>query len=151
FIVWLPGICVKSKRGQALGRRRAAAIAPGDPPQFALDGAGAAEQTPVERFEIVARGIEHETARHPDGDADGAAVELDCETLAQHDLKFSNARRRAAADAGEGGVEARLLRNRMRSRGLASVAHWEGPGLAPAGMRRPGALGSCRAAARMNF
>jgi hypothetical protein len=49
--------------------------------QLTLDGARAAEQASVQLIEIVVAGIEHETARNPHGDAGGAVVELDCETL----------------------------------------------------------------------
>src|SRR5690242_784939 len=66
--------------------------------ELALHRADAAEQTAVEGVEIVAGRKEHEAAGHPDGDADRAAVELDCEALAWH-LNFSNARRRASAGA----------------------------------------------------
>lgn len=44
--------------------------------------AGARKQPPFELVEFAVRRIEHETARNADGDADDAAVELDCKTLA---------------------------------------------------------------------
>jgi hypothetical protein len=55
-----------------------------DPPQLSLDGAGATEQSPVHLAEIIIRGIEDEAAGHPNGDPDGAPVELDRETLDWH-------------------------------------------------------------------
>jgi hypothetical protein len=57
----------------------------GDLPQLALERANATEQAPVDFSEIVTGRVEHEAARDPDCDADGTAVELDCETLCTHE------------------------------------------------------------------
>src|SRR5689334_7171341 len=65
--------------------------------QLALDGAGAAEQPPVHLIEAVVRSVEHEAARHADGDADRAPVELDCETLIEHLDSVSREQRQARA------------------------------------------------------
>src|SRR6476661_6982745 len=71
----------KGKRGR---RRMAAVRLPGDLLQLALDGARPAEQPPVDWFEPGIGCVEHEPARHADGDADRAAVEFDCKTLVNH-------------------------------------------------------------------
>jgi hypothetical protein len=67
-----------------MAERPAAAAGLRVPLQLALERAGAGEQPAVERLEPVAGREEHEAAGHADGDADRAAVELDCETLAWH-------------------------------------------------------------------
>jgi hypothetical protein len=40
---------------------------------------------PVDGFEAIVRGVEDEPARDSHGDPDGAPIELDCETLRNHD------------------------------------------------------------------
>jgi hypothetical protein len=40
---------------------------------------------PVDFLEPIVGGVKNEPARDPNGDADGAPVELDCETLRNHD------------------------------------------------------------------
>jgi hypothetical protein len=52
--------------------------------QLSFEGARTGEQPSIELGEIVVRAKEHESARHTNGNADRAAVELDCETLAWH-------------------------------------------------------------------
>jgi len=52
--------------------------------QLALERPRAAEQPAIERIERVARREEHEPAGHANRDADGAAVELDQESLVRH-------------------------------------------------------------------
>jgi hypothetical protein len=51
------------------------------PLELAFDGAGAADQPAVELVEILARGKEHEAARHAHCDADGSPVEFDRKSL----------------------------------------------------------------------
>src|SRR5579884_1351820 len=67
--------------------------------QLTLDGPGAAEQPPVHLAEPIVGGEEHESARHPDGDADRAPVELDGETLIDHDDSTPGGRAQARANA----------------------------------------------------
>jgi hypothetical protein len=52
--------------------------------QFAFERAGAGEEAAVEAVELIGGCEEHESAGYADGDADRAAVELDCETLVWH-------------------------------------------------------------------
>lgn len=52
--------------------------------QFALDRPRPREQSPVELVEDVARRKEHETTGDTNGNADRAAVELDCKALTGH-------------------------------------------------------------------
>jgi hypothetical protein len=52
--------------------------------QLPLDCAGAAEQTSVHFFEAIVRCVEHEATRHANGNADGAPIEFDRETLIGH-------------------------------------------------------------------
>lgn len=53
------------------------ALPPGNPPQLALDRAGAREQAAIHSIEMVIGRVEHEAARNSDRDADGATIELD--------------------------------------------------------------------------
>src|SRR4051794_17736494 len=52
--------------------------------QLALDRARSAEQPSVHLIEALVGCVEHESARHADGNADGAPIELDRETLIGH-------------------------------------------------------------------
>lgn len=63
---------------------RGASATARDSSQLALKRSGARKEAAVELVEIAARRKEHKAAGDADGDADGAAVELDCETLAWH-------------------------------------------------------------------
>src|SRR6478672_3511197 len=97
--------------------------APRDSLQLALDGAGAAEQPSVHRVEAIVGGVEHEAAGHADGDADRAAVELDCKTLGNHlnsapDGPAEHARMRPPAGRSVDWV-------RDCTRFDARAAHWE--------------------------
>jgi len=72
---------VRSGRLEASHPRR---FAKSDPGQLPLDRPGAAEHASVHLPETVVGGVEHEAAGDADGDADRAAVELDCKSLGDH-------------------------------------------------------------------
>src|SRR3954466_12858916 len=65
-------------------RRRLPTPAPRDPIQLPLDGAGARKHPPVHLIESAVRRVEHQSAGRAYGNADGAPVEFDCETLRNH-------------------------------------------------------------------
>ena len=94
--------------------------------QLALERPRPREEPAVERVEAIARREEHETAGHADGNADGAALELDCKTLAWH-LKSPM---RAAASPEPRLRSVWLLFQWMRFDNLKRCS-FGGPGLAP--------------------
>src|SRR5690349_18235245 len=134
----------RSGREGELSARDMAAPSAGLLFQRTLDRAGAAEQLPVHRVEPVVGCVEHESARHADGNADRAPVELDGKTLGNHLdswLPAGGARVRACAAAQ---AAARLLDEEVAHGRSDARFSGEAPGAGCAG-----ALESCRAALGM--
>jgi hypothetical protein len=61
-------------------------LALGDLLELALDLAGSGERPAIHLFEGLVGRIEDETARQPNGDADGAALQFDCKSLHAHSI-----------------------------------------------------------------
>jgi hypothetical protein len=61
-------------------------LAPGDLLELALDLAGSRERSAIHLFERLVRSIEDETARQPNGNADGPAFQFDCKSLHAHSI-----------------------------------------------------------------
>jgi hypothetical protein len=59
-------------------------LPPCDPLELALDRAGSGKQAAVHLIEFVAGRVKHEAAWNAHCDPDGAAIELDRETLCNH-------------------------------------------------------------------
>lgn len=54
--------------------------------ELALNLSGSRESPAVHLFEGFVRRVEDETARQPDGDADGPAFQFDCKSLHAHSI-----------------------------------------------------------------
>src|SRR6476659_4768753 len=137
----------KGKRGR---RRMAAVRLPGDLLQLALDGARPAEQPPVDWFEPGIGCVEHEPARHADGDADRAAVEFDCKTLVNHNSSPREPKPRGRPSAVF--AAARYWMRKMRP--LRCETRLNGEALSvpcPSGSGTLRALESCGAATRVQL
>lgn len=61
-------------------------LAPGDFPELALNLAGSSKSTAIHLLERPVGRVEDETARQSNGDADGAAFQLDCKSLHAHSI-----------------------------------------------------------------
>src|SRR5437868_6465910 len=82
---WTTATVRRLGREGELRPRHTPALSLADFVQLALDCSSTAEHAPVHRLEPAVRCVEHEAARDADGDADRATVELDCETLGNHE------------------------------------------------------------------
>jgi hypothetical protein len=77
--------CRKGRSGNcSLFEGACAPLPPRDSPELALDRACAWKQAAIHLIELVAGCVKHEAARNAHCDPDGAAIELDRETLYNH-------------------------------------------------------------------
>jgi hypothetical protein len=78
--------------------------------ELALNLPGSRERPAIHLFERIVRGIKDETARQPDGDPDGPALQFDCKSLHAHCISPGE-QLRPLADGPRGCPVVRLSKN----------------------------------------